>query len=193
MFLSDDDMLLAQIAQRDQQAFAIFYNKFKDRIYTYAIKLCHEASDAEDIVHTVFLNIWLRKEDEPIQHLDSYIKAATINTCLKFIRSRKFEQNAQNVLKDSFVEEHNDLEDAFNLAESSITLKKAIALLPPQQKLVYQLCKEDGMKYSQVAEQLKISPLTVKTHMQHALRFLRGYLLKHGDIITALTLGSIVR
>lgn len=192
MFLTDDDTLLKQIAEGDQHAFATFYNRFKDKIYTYAIRLCREPCDAEDIVHNVFLNIWLRRKKEPIQHLDFYVKTATINTCLKFIRAKKLSQKAQDNLIDSFVEEHNELEEKLHFAEQSIALKNAINLLPPQQKLVYQLCKEDGMKYSQVAEHLKISPLTVKTHMQQALRFLRGHLLRNGDILTALTIGYML-
>ncbi|MNY40859.1 Sigma-70, region 4 [compost metagenome] len=47
---------------------------------------------------------------------------------------------------------------------------------------MYHLCHQEGLKYEEVAERLNISKLTVKTHMQHALRFLRNYVSTHTDI-----------
>jgi RNA polymerase sigma-70 factor (ECF subfamily) len=41
---------------------------------------------------------------------------------------------------------------------------------------VYSLCHQQGLKYEEVAYQLNISRLTVKTHMQQALRTIRNFI-----------------
>ncbi|MNY10648.1 ECF RNA polymerase sigma factor SigE [compost metagenome] len=78
------------------------------------------------------------------------------------------------------------------LKDTKELLQSGINLLPPQQKLVYQLCHQEGLKYEEVAEKLNLSPLTVKSHMQHALRFLRAYVVKNGDLAIAFLLLKIL-
>ncbi|MNY54491.1 ECF RNA polymerase sigma factor SigE [compost metagenome] len=70
------------------------------------------------------------------------------------------------------------------LAETRKMLNAGIDQLPPQQKAVYLLCKEEGMKYEDVARQLNLSVETVRSHMKHALRFLRNFMSEHTDIAT---------
>jgi len=183
MRLLDDESLLERIAQRDEQAFTILYHRFKDKIYTYALKLCKNESDAEDIVHSVFLKMWLRSNENKIQYLDAYIETASINTCLKLIRKRKLITKVQDAFVTDWEEAHDATEDQNYATERSQILHEAIGLLSPQQKLVYQLCKEDGLSYSQAAERMEVSTFTVKTHMQVALRSLRNYLLKRSSAI----------
>jgi RNA polymerase sigma-70 factor (ECF subfamily) len=69
-------------------------------------------------------------------------------------------------------------------------LNRALDQLPPQQKLVYSLCHQQGLKYEEVAFQLKISRLTVKTHMQQALRAIRSF-IKSDKTITFLCLWAV--
>jgi RNA polymerase sigma-70 factor (ECF subfamily) len=45
--------------------------------------------------------------------------------------------------------------------------------LPPQQKLVYQLSREQYLKHDEIAEMLNISPLTVKNHIIQALNTIK--------------------
>jgi len=58
--------------------------------------------------------------------------------------------------------------------------------------LVYQLCHQQGMKYEEAAQQLHLSPLTVKTHMQQALRSLRIYITKNSDLAIAMIILKII-
>ncbi|HEY6900571.1 MAG TPA: sigma-70 family RNA polymerase sigma factor, partial [Puia sp.] len=49
-------------------------------------------------------------------------------------------------------------------------IKQVIRQLPPQCKLIFQLVKEDGLKYKEVAAILDISPLTVRNQLAIAIR-----------------------
>ena len=64
----------------------------------------------------------------------------------------------------------------------------AIAQLPAQQREVYQLCHQQGLKYEEVAEKLGLAPSTVATHMKLALKSLRNYLQKHINIYALLVI-----
>jgi RNA polymerase sigma-70 factor (ECF subfamily) len=91
-----------------------------------------------------------------------------------------------------WTEEQPETEVSIILNYTKELLQAGIELLPPQQKLVYQLCHQEGLKYEEAAEKLNLSPLTVKTHMQHALRFLRSHVIKNSDMAVALILFKIL-
>jgi RNA polymerase sigma-70 factor (ECF subfamily) len=57
---------------------------------------------------------------------------------------------------------------------------QAVKQLPPQQKKVYRLSREEGLNTEQIAEALKIAPSTVKNTLVRALKFIRDYLEKAG-------------
>ena len=70
-----------------------------------------------------------------------------------------------------------DVTDQMILAHESINLiYKAVEKLPPQQQLVYKLCKQEGLSREDVAHQLHISPNTVKNHLADAIKFIRVFL-----------------
>src|SRR5690606_19383423 len=68
------------------------------------------------------------------------------------------------------------------LNETKRIIEDAIERLPPQQRTVYQLCQQQGLKYDEAAQQLDIAPATVQTHMKLALKFMRAQLRQHVEL-----------
>jgi RNA polymerase sigma-70 factor (ECF subfamily) len=52
-------------------------------------------------------------------------------------------------------------------------ISNAVNQLPPQQRLVYSLSRDEGLKYNEIADQLNLSKNTVKAHLKKALSTLR--------------------
>jgi RNA polymerase sigma-70 factor (ECF subfamily) len=61
-------------------------------------------------------------------------------------------------------------EELFISAEMLNTIRQAIRELPPQCRLIFQLVKEDGLKYKEAAEVMNISVLTVRNQLAIAIR-----------------------
>lgn len=181
--LSDDEnLLLSKISTGDELAFRFLFDRYRKLVYTYALKIIKIDVLAEEILHDVFLKIWLHDDLKNIENVEHYLKTITRNLTLNILRRVNLEAVTNMQMGVNWQEGHSDTENQVLLNDSIQTLNQAINLLTPQQKLVYKLCKQDGLKYAQVAEQLSISPLTVKTHMQQILRFLRAYLKQHGSV-----------
>ncbi|HTN19357.1 MAG TPA: RNA polymerase sigma-70 factor [Pelobium sp.] len=184
----DDLLLLKRVSLRDELAFAELYNRYRKKVYTYSFKILKYPDRAEDIVHEVFLKLWQYNDLESILNLDAYLRVVTRNQTLKLLRRQQLELKSNKNMFVAWQEVHNETEQEILLHDTYAQLLQGVAQLPPQQKKVYQLCREEGLKYEEVAEQLSISRLTVKTHMQHALRFLRAYLTSHTDVAGLLLL-----
>jgi RNA polymerase sigma-70 factor (family 1) len=186
----DDLSLLKRVFLKDELAFAELYNRYRKKVYSYSLKILKYPDRAEDIVHEVFLTLWQQDNLASILNLDAYLKVVTRNQTLKLLRRQQLELKSNKNMFVAWQEVHNETEQEILLHDTYEQLRNGVEQLPPQQKKVYQLCREEGLKYEEVAEQLSISRLTVKTHMQHALRFLRAYLTSHTDVVGFLILTS---
>lgn len=172
--------LLHKVASGDQKAFTELFEQYQTLVYDYAIRLTRSKSQAEEIVQDIFIKIWVnRKEIENIQNFGGYINRMARNqsyTALRKIAAQaiRMVELPQNQPEPEIAGSHSSEHRAL-YNESAKILKTAVDILPPQRKLVYELCHEQGLKYDEVAAKLNISPGTVHTHMKLALKSIRTY------------------
>lgn len=176
--------LLSKVAKGDERAFDQLYYTYSKKVYLFAFKILQSEVLSEEVMQEVMLKLWkMGRELEKVNNLDSYLRTASKNASLNMLRQQEAENRADELLANSWKESHNETEEQVILNETRKILINAIALLPQQQREVYKLCHQQGLKYEEAARQLNLSPATVATHMKLALRFLRSYLQKNTDIV----------
>ncbi len=181
--------LLSRIAVKDEHAFAVIYERYSKRIYTFSLRLLKSKQLAEEVVQESFLKIWLLGEIlNSVNNIEAYLVTLSRNKSLDLLRQQQREIQIELKEGKNWMEGHNETEEAILLNDTRNLLQLAIEQLPPQQKRVYQLCQQEGLKYEEAAKKMNLSPLTVKTHMQHALRSVRAYVAKNSKIAIALIL-----
>lgn len=181
--LNGEKELLQRIADRDERAFRIIFDHYQARIFTFALKLLKSESLAEDVMYETFLKVWLSAgKMVEADHLEAYLVTMARNRCIDELRKVKQQFLLHSQQTKGWTEEHNETEQQIILRDTRSLIDDAIRSLPKQQRQVYQLCHLDGLKYEEAAQQLHISPLTVKTHMQLALRNLRQRLGSYADL-----------
>lgn len=174
MLTLDEHIILQRIANRDERAFKQLYDLYSKKVYAQCLRVLHTQVMAEEAVQEIFLKIWLmEKQLESIENFEAYIKTLTKNHCLNMIRRTVLERRTADFLTENYDESHNETEEAILLKDTREFLDSVIQTLPPQQRAVYQLCHQEGLKYEEAAERLDISVNTVKTHMKRALATLR--------------------
>jgi len=174
----NDVDLLYKVSKGDANGFAMLFNTYKNITYSFAVKICQSAVLAEEIVQDVFMNIWTNREClAEVENFGAYLRVITRNKTLQVLRQIAAENRRHAISTINWQEEHNDTEGAIFYNESREILNKALEALPPQQKLIYQMCHLQGMKQQEVADQLHISPLTVKAHLRQAVRRVREYFI----------------
>ncbi len=174
--LYDERELLALIAAGDEAAFATLFDRYKDRVYAIAFKLLHTAALAEDIVQEVFLKIWLKRASlVEVKHFNAYLFIITRNDVYKAIKhlARNYKTSLQ--INEVQLLVHNDTEDYLMGKEYGLLLQQAIERLPNQQKQVYKLIKEQGLKREEVADLLHLRPETVKFHLAQAMKKIHAF------------------
>lgn len=172
-----DEVLLAKIASGDHHAFRILFNRYHHKVYSYSLRFLGSETAAEEIVQEVFINIWLgRAKVIRIKNFGGYLRVATKNRTLNALKKIALDFKINNAGMHEWTEVNNDTEEAIQLKETHGLLNEAIQRLPKQQRLVYQMCQIDGIKQKEAAEQLNISPRTVKVHLREATKTIRSFM-----------------
>lgn len=191
--LPDEPQLLKQIAEGDAYAFRLVYDSYHRRVYTFSLKYVKSEAQAEEIVQEVFMRFWLMgSRVTEIKHLGNYLLTIARNRAMDAMYRRQLEIRADLQMGDGWKETHNDTEELILLNDTRKVLLDAVELLPPQQKRVYQLCHQQGLKYEQAAHELGLSQQTVQRHMKLALRFLRNYLREHTDVAALIVIFKLL-
>jgi RNA polymerase sigma-70 factor (family 1) len=179
----DSDLLL-QISEGNEQAFQILFNINHPIVYSYAIKIIRSAYMAEEIVQEVFLKIWINREAlAEINNFGAYLRVITRNYTFTVLKQIAQENALKNSVPDNF-DYQRETEDQIDFRETREILNQALNTLPPQQKLVYNMYHLQGLKKEEVAEELKISPLTVKAHLRQAVQSVRKFMHSRLSLFT---------
>ena len=155
----------------------ILFNHYHSYIFTVALKLLNNASQAEEVVQDVFLKIWLKREMLPeVEVFAAFLYKVAENIIYPALR-----QQAVKIRNEEFFKlnnSHNTAHpDSFLTKEYTEILHHAVKQLPSKQKQTYILIKEEGLKREQVAAHLKVSPETVKSNLDEAMKNIRAYCL----------------
>lgn len=180
-----EEDLLHRVIRGDESAFAQLFDQYKDKLFAYCCKITKSEGIAEEIVHDVFLKIWInRKKINPQLAFDAYLFKMIKNRALNFLRQAARDQKSRERLTEYFrqLPERSPTEDLMVSAEYQRVLTEAVARLPPRRKLVFRMSRQQGMTHAEIAEALKLSPGTVKLHIIHAVKSIKDYLRIHTDI-----------
>lgn len=146
-----------------QALYEMLYNKLKNYCYSYVKS--HEA--AEELVSDVFIKLWqIRNRLPEIENLKLYLYTIAKNFSLNYIT--KYYKHPVTRLEDMDIEpmiSFGTPEELCISADMMQQLQQCIRSLPPQCRLIFQMVKEDGFSYREVATHLNVSVLTVRNQV----------------------------
>ena len=143
-------------------------------------RLTESSETAEDVLQEVFIKLWLQREElREVVNVNAWIYRLAHNHALNGLKRLAKEASVRALwsAEQAAVAPGSDAQVMLN--DTQKLLVQAIEQLPPQQKLIYRLSRQQGLKYEEIGVQLGISPLTVKKHMAQALQSLRKQLGRH--------------
>jgi len=174
--------LLLRLAKGDEAAFTALYRHYSGALYLNFVRMVKDEVIAEEIIQDLFSRIWQKRESLNIEkNFHAYLYRAGYNLVMDFYRKVKRDKALYNRFKQIATENYSHIEEVLNLKDSQAVLNKALDTLPTQQRKVFELCKIEGHSYKEVAEQLGISPNTVKEHFVKANQAIRKYITGNVD------------
>ena len=181
-WLNDPETLI-RLSEGDRALYAQVYTHFLPKLYRFVLPFTKGSKeDAEEIVHDVFLKIWMRKEVlVSVRSFEAYL--FTIARNLLANRHRRQQHLKKIITHLSVVTsgEENLLQDQIIYSEYHKTALDAIEQLSAQKKRIFYLRTQEGLKLEEIASEVQLSVPGVKKHLYEAFSFIKDYMRKHGD------------
>jgi RNA polymerase sigma-70 factor (ECF subfamily) len=174
--MDDKDYQLAmRIKLGDQQAFELLFRKFYLRLCIFTNKFLNNPEEAKEVSQDVFVKIWEgRNNIDPEDSLKSYLFKIAQNISLNKLQREKVKIKYAEILKLVYFEQLEiSAHESLVASELEVHIAKSIKNLPAECRKVFELSRNDGLKYREIAEALKISIKTVEAQMSKALWSLR--------------------
>ncbi len=172
-----DQELLRLTQQKNEQAFAILYERYYLSLYKKAyLRIPHQAR-VEEIIQDVFVNLWQKAESLDTEgNIRAYLYATLRNKILHELRTESNRIFYMKKLKELGLEREKDKPTLQKIyaKETEATIQEIIMTLPPQCRKAFKLSRFEGLSYKEIAEQMQISVNTVEKHIGKALRVLRA-------------------
>lgn len=152
------------------QAMAWLYEKYAQFIYSVALRILRNPTEAEDVLQEVLFRIWRTPEQLKVgQSLRPWIAVVSRNSSIDIVRKRR----ASVSIEDVSLESPNDtaLQAETNLMFGKV--RAVIDALPLEQRTAMEMAYMGGMTHVEIADKTG-SPLgTIKTRIRDALKNLR--------------------
>jgi RNA polymerase sigma-70 factor (ECF subfamily) len=176
--------LLEQVSQDNEEAFRKVFDHYKAPFYATAFKMTHAAGTAEEIVQEVFVMLWVkRKLAARAKNPQGYVFTILHNCIYAHFRKLAQERLLRSKAGQEEEESESPIESLLLEKEHRGIIENVISRLPPQQKIIYKLAKQEGMSREEIARQLNISPNTVRNHLAAAVVYLRNSLKKNASAL----------
>lgn len=176
MLMQDQELFLwSRVMEDDSRAFEILFRKYYPVLCLLSKRYTHDMTTSREVVQDIFIYLWeQRKELEISTSLKSYLSAAVRYNSIR----RLNDYHKVIILTDKLPDNSRELHDHLEYAELQTSILEAIETLPEQCRKVFIMSRFDELKYSEIAQQLKLSVKTIEAHISKALRLIQAHMDK---------------
>lgn len=170
-YSGDSSLLTRQLISGNSKAYDFLMDSYYKKLCAYAYTLTKDHANAEDIVQTVFVEIWVnRGRINPNLSIKSYLYRSVYNGFIDQYRKRKpvtyLEKKYLEAIDLVIESEREDVDELIKIVNSEIEK------LPSKCKKIFLLNKKEGLTHIEISEYLDISIKTVEGHMTRAFKIL---------------------
>jgi RNA polymerase sigma-70 factor, ECF subfamily len=177
-----DDELVRAVAAGDQSALGEIYRRYAGAVWAVARRVCNDATMAEDVSQTVFVELWRRpgRFDPDRGRLRPWLVAQAHARAVDAVRSETARTRRQERDGRLAAPTVPDVDEAVQAAALSDDVRRAVDQLAEDERAAIVLSYFGGHSYRETAELLGAPEGTVKTRIRRGLMALRRVLEAQG-------------
>jgi RNA polymerase sigma-70 factor (family 1) len=173
-----NDNIFANAPDNPELEFKEFYLTYHATLTLFAYRITDNQGAAEDITEEAFICLWNKRDSlSEIQSLKAYLYTSVRNKCLTWLRKTKRESERNKIIGSTEEKTEEIILESMIYSETMSRIYTAMDKLPGQCKKVFILYYIEGKKVSEIAQELKISISSVRTHKGRSIELLRKGLL----------------
>ena len=166
-----DSMLISRVRTGDEDALAALHDRYASVVYSVALRVLGDTTQAEDILQEIFIQLWRNPQrfDANRGSLGAWLAVIARHRAIDQLRRRRPEADVEDVIisVDTRLEQTTDR----NMAIAKV--RAAVEHLPPEQRQPLELAFFQGLTHSEIASKTGEPLGTIKTRIRTALLALR--------------------
>ncbi|MGH2347509.1 MAG: RNA polymerase sigma factor [Chloroflexota bacterium] len=177
---SDED-LVARLRERDAGAFTLLYDRYSRMAFGLAYRMLSDPSAAEDVVQEAFLAVWRQADTFQAERsavrtwVLSIVHHRAIDRLRRGAAAREISADVPEHLTDR-ADDSIDIEREVGTLLDAGQVRRALDMLPADQRRAIELAYFAGLSHSEIAGQLKVPLGTVKGRLRIGLQKMRALL-----------------
>jgi RNA polymerase sigma-70 factor (ECF subfamily) len=175
----EDKKVFSDIATGSEEAFERFYNMTSSQVYGYCLRMAKSQALAVELMQEAYVQLWEgRKSLHNVTYPRAYIMRIASRCVYRYLTNNAARRQIMELNEaTNVINLDTPTSAAMETKEILQRIEKAVLQLPPQQQLVFRLCKYDGLSYQQIANQLSIAVPTVSRNITEAMKKVRSHVL----------------
>lgn len=164
--------LLARVGLGDQRALASLYDCHAGRVYSVALRVCRDAAVAEEVLQSVFMQLWLAPQqfDSAPAGLEGSLALLSRNLAIDLIRRRRSTQPEENSAPSQPPDpiRHTDVSRLMHQPHA------LVLLLPDADRRMLEMAFFEDVTPAQIAARTGFPAATIPDRLRDALSTLRS-------------------
>lgn len=163
----NDESLLLLIKEHNQEAFTKIYRKYWQSLYGSAYKRLPDEELCKDIVQSVFMDLWIRKDKVEIKNLPAYLHTA--------VRFQVYKQSVKDLRNSELVLELAEVLTSPFRADGTLIENEMMRLvdlwinaLPEKRRNIFLMYYYEDLSTGEISRLLGISQKTVQNQLNTA-------------------------
>jgi len=168
-----DHQLLEQIRDNDRTAYRLLFDRHYEYLIQSVTNITGDRNLAKDVGQEVFLELWKKRTSINVKtSVRAYLRRSMVNRTFNQLKTRKLKYQEPEKLPETQASENP--QEQLEASDLQQLINNAIGGLPERCRIIFTLCRLEGLSHKEIAAQLDISPKTVENQMTKALKILRA-------------------
>jgi RNA polymerase sigma factor (sigma-70 family) len=177
----EDQHYINLVLNGNANAFATLVDRYKDMVYTLALKILNNKEEAEEIAQDTFIKIYnALHKFKGESKFSTWVYKVTYNTCLDALKKKK-KQNNVTYIEDFSEHQTKTLEgilDSIDETERNQAIQNCLEELQNDEAFLLTLYYFDGQSVDEIAKAINISTDNVKVKLFRTRKKLASILKK---------------
>ncbi len=169
--LSDEELVQKIVQNNDTLLFGILYDRYAKLVYNKCYGFSKSSDEAEDLTQDVFLLLFVKLASfKGKSKFSSWLYSFTYNFCVNYVnrnKERKMSDKARPI-EDKENTIIVEVEDGELFQMRTTKLKKALSLIPPEDKSILLLKYQDDVSIKELETILDVGTSAVKMRLKRA-------------------------
>ncbi len=165
---TNDQVYIEAILNGDANAFAVLVDRYKDLVFTLALRMMKHTEEAEEAAQDTFIKVYKSlKKFKGDSKFSTWIYRVAYNTCLDRLKKNKRQQYTVeiNEYTEHQVKTLDNALDQIEAKEKEQAIQDCLALLPSEDSFLLTLYYFEELSLEEIAKIVGLKPNNVKVKL----------------------------